>query len=85
MTIAICKNRGTKKWGAFNKCNNCGFEPKIKDDLAESMLLSSHYFDQKTLEALSLVFQSGKPPKIDKQSRSLVKEQLHQLYSFLDV
>ena len=69
MTLAICKICGTNKWGAFNQCNNCGFEPKTEDELAESIFLSDHYFDQKTLKEISLAFQSGKPPKLDKQSK----------------
>jgi uncharacterized membrane protein YvbJ len=69
MIIAICKNCGTKKWGAFNQCKHCGFEPKIENELAESMFLTDHYFDKNTLKEISLAFQAGKSPKIDKHKK----------------
>jgi len=73
MIKAICKHCGTKKWGTFNQCRNCGFEPKTKDDLAESMFLSDHYFDKHTLKEISLAFQPEKSPKIDKQTINMIK------------
>ncbi|MBK8816496.1 MAG: hypothetical protein IPN42_13800 [Methylococcaceae bacterium] len=78
MTIAICKSCGKEKWGAFNECDNCGFIPNTEDELAESLILSDHYFDKVTLSNISLAFQTGKPPKIDEHSKNKVKSKLHQ-------
>lgn len=78
MTLAICKNCGKEKWGAFNECDRCGFVPNNEDELAESLILSDHYFDKETLNNISLAFQSGKPPKIDEHSKEKIKSQLHQ-------
>lgn len=77
MTIAICICCGKEKWGAFNQCENCGFTPNTEDELVESVFLSGHYFKKSTLEDISIAFQSGNPPKIDPESKEMIKSQLH--------
>ena len=72
MTIAVCFKCGAAKWGAFNSCDQCGASPHSEDDLALSMLLSDHYFDETGRKELSAAIAAGNPPRLDEETRRKV-------------
>ena len=62
MTLAVCFKCGSQKVGAFCPCPDCGQEPKTEDELAVSMVMTDHYFDQASLDRMSeLTRRNGKP------------------------
>jgi len=60
MTIAVCLGCGEFKFGAFNSCGKCGAKPRDVDELALSLAMSDHYFDEPTLEQISKTFEQEK-------------------------
>lgn len=69
MTMAICIKCGERKWGAFNPCARCGTQPGSEDELALSLAMSDHYFDDAGLDQLGDAVRSGKPPHLSPASR----------------
>ena len=61
MTKAVCVECGHIKFGSFTECGECGFLPASEIDLAYSLALTDHYFDQKTLQKISKNMRAGKP------------------------
>jgi hypothetical protein len=53
VTIAICFKCGHFKKGAFNPCEYCAVSPRSEEELALSIVLTDHYFNQVNLEQLS--------------------------------
>lgn len=60
MTIAVCTGCGRKKFGAFCRCDHCGFTPSSEEDRAKSVMLSDHHYTPFELDILSKSIQSGK-------------------------
>ena len=61
MTIAVCVKCGGIKFGGFTTCGECGFLPASDLDLAYSLALTDHYFDQNTLQEISKHMKAGQP------------------------
>jgi RecJ-like exonuclease len=68
MTIAICTACGTKKFGAFSPCDECGFTPSSNDERAKSVLLSDHHYTQAQLDELSRAIKVGQTILYDSAS-----------------
>ena len=64
MTSALCLNCGNIKWGAFNRCRVCGYEPK-KDEYDNFLLATTHNYDIGYLESRGKEIQNGEIPKFD--------------------
>ena len=61
MTKAVCVECGHIKFGSFTECGECGFLPAAEIDLAYSVALTDHYFDQNTLQKISKNMKAGRP------------------------
>jgi hypothetical protein len=59
MTIAICIQCGTRKFGAFSPCAKCGFTPTSSTEQAKSVLLSNHHHTRDEIDQLCKMIQSG--------------------------
>ena len=53
MTQAVCMKCGARKFGAYNECPQCGYEPSGEVELAESLALTGHYLSPKGLNFMS--------------------------------
>lgn len=65
MTVAVCFKCGAFKSGAFNPCEKCGAKPNGYDEMALSMAISDHHFDQQSLERIAVEIQAGRPVPVD--------------------
>lgn len=65
MTIAICTECGTRKFGAFSPCDHCGFTPDSSTEKAKSVLLSDHHYTPFELDIIGKSIRSGKPIPYD--------------------
>ena len=70
MTVAICIECGSKKFGAFNSCAACKYRPTDPDDLAKSMVFTDHYFGQDQLGEIGTKIASGENIELDDQTLS---------------
>ncbi|MFC1778132.1 hypothetical protein ACFL3I_12470 [Pseudomonadota bacterium] len=70
MTQAICLFRGKSKFGAFSSCDSCRKEPVTENDRFVSLLLTDHYFDLQSLEAIGQNIIKGKELVIDPKKKS---------------
>ena len=61
MTTAVCVKCGGIKHGGFTTCGECGFLPASEFDLAYSLALTDHYFDQNKLQEISKDMRAGQP------------------------
>jgi hypothetical protein len=61
MTIALCVNCGSLKFGSFVSCNDCGFVPESEIDMAYSLAISDHYFKKEVLDQISEAMKNGHP------------------------
>lgn len=64
MTVAICFKCGNFKKGAFNPCEKCNALPKSEEELALSIVITDHYFNQLNLEQLSVCIKNGGKPEL---------------------
>ncbi|MDR5728592.1 MAG: hypothetical protein RB191_14295 [Terriglobia bacterium] len=71
MTIAICIQCGTRKFGAFSPCATCGFTPTTSTEQAKSVLLSDHHHTRDELDQLGSIIQSGDPVVYDAPALAL--------------
>ena len=70
MPTAVCFRCGEFKFGAFCPCQ-CGAMPQTEDELAISLAMTDHYFDEPTLQQLGAAIQkTGTPPALDPQSHA---------------
>jgi len=76
MTVAVCFKCGEIKHGAFNHCDKCGARPVTEDDLAMSMAMTDHYHKEPTLRQMGQDIKSGRPPKLDPESRKWLIEDI---------
>jgi hypothetical protein len=53
MTIAVCVGCGSKKFGAWTTCRECGLLPHTEIDVAYSLVLTDHYFSREVLDQIS--------------------------------
>jgi hypothetical protein len=65
LTIAICAKCGVTKFGAFNPCDQCGYEPPSTLEKAKSILLSDHHHTKAELEMIGEAIRSGRPVAYD--------------------
>jgi ribosomal protein L40E len=71
VTIAICIQCGTRKFGAFSPCAKCGFTPTASAEQAKSVLLSDHHHTRDELDQLGRTIQSGHPIVYDATALAL--------------
>jgi hypothetical protein len=69
MTIAVCFQCGAQKFGAFCPCGECRAVPQTEDELALSLAMTDHYFDQQTLDQMGAAVRDGKPPHLSPETR----------------
>lgn len=70
MTTAVCFRCGKLKFGAFCPCE-CGAMPQTEDELAISLAMTDHYFDEPTLLQIgAAVKMNGAPPALDPESHA---------------
>lgn len=64
MTIALCFNCGSKKFGSYNRCDACDMIPGTDDDFAWSLGFSDHYLPVEVLDMTSRHMLAGgrRPP-----------------------
>ena len=65
MTIAICTACGTRKFGAFTPCKECGFTPQSNEERAKSVLLSDHHFTHAQLDEIGNEIKIGQTTVYD--------------------
>ncbi len=65
MTYAVCEKCGTRKFGAFSPCDQCGFTPVSSGDQAKAILLSDHHHTHAELDVLTNKIRSGQPIAYD--------------------
>jgi RecJ-like exonuclease len=65
MTIAICTECGSTKFGAFSQCEDCGFTPSSDAERAKSVMMSDHHYTPFELEILSESLRTGKQINYD--------------------
>ena len=75
MTVAVCFKCGAIKFGAFNPCSNCMGFPQTEDDLALSMAMTDHHFDEADLRKMGETIRRGIRPTLDPAQ----KEQMLQM------
>jgi len=61
VTIAICIRCGETKFGAWTRCEACGFEPASTTDLAKSLVATDHYFSVDYLHHAAEGLKRGRP------------------------
>lgn len=83
MTVAVCYKCGEFKFGAFTPCEHCGALPATEDDLALSLMMTDHYFDRKTLDAMSTEVKNGKPLRLAPETRETLVRQIREFPGLL--
>jgi len=58
MTNAVCIKCGAIKFGAFNPCHECGFQPS-QDELMQSLQLTDHYHSLEELKRMGEAIAHG--------------------------
>jgi hypothetical protein len=61
VTVAVCIRCGAIKRGALTPCPECGFEPREKEEKAQSMVLIDRFLSKEDLSAISERIKSGQP------------------------
>jgi len=61
VTVAVCIRCGAIKRGALTPCPECGFEPREKEEKAQSMALIDRFLSKEDLSAISERIKSGQP------------------------
>jgi hypothetical protein len=59
MTLAVCMACGSRKFGAFLPCPECGHVPATPEEQAKAMILSDHVMDPASLDGISASIRSG--------------------------
>lgn len=70
MTKAVCFNCGSMKFGAFVECKECHLRPISDDDLAMSLAMTDHYFDENTMKVMAADIKRGEKLKLDDASKA---------------
>ncbi len=68
MTLAICIRCGAKKFGAFVRCDQCGFRPASEEDLAKSLMVTDHYFQPEALQQVASDISAGRTFEFNRQN-----------------
>jgi hypothetical protein len=68
MTVAVCLKCGAIKHGAFTECRKCGHHPDDEEDLTKHLLVTDHFHDRKTLDAIAARIKAGLPIEFDPES-----------------
>ena len=69
MTAAVCFKCGAIKFGAFCPCDECEAAPSSEDELALSLAMTDHYFDQATLDQMGAAVRDGHPPQLSPEDQ----------------
>ena len=78
MTVAVCFNCGSFKFGAFTSCKKCGALPESDDDLAFSMMLTDHFETEEDLASIGQKIEAnGSKAKIAPEQRDEIFEILN--------
>ncbi len=73
MTVAVCTNCGTLKYGAFSPCEECHARPTTNDEFVRSFAFSDRYLDRATMDEVSeYVRKNGEPPEMTPEAYSLI-------------
>lgn len=73
MTVAVCLKCGEFKHGAFTRCEACGYEPDDDESLTKHLLVTDHYHNRETLEAIAARVKAGEPITFDPQTLEAAK------------
>jgi hypothetical protein len=84
MTVAICYKCGEFKFGAFTPCAKCGAMPQNEDDLALSLAMTDHYFDEPTLKQMGAKVKDGTPPRLDPETHANFVREIRGLSGLLE-
>lgn len=76
MTIAVCFRCGSFKFGSLCSCDNCLAVPISEDEIARSLVMSDHYFDQSTLEEIGGRIATGGAIHFDSDSLKMITKGL---------
>jgi hypothetical protein len=68
VTVAVCLRCGEFKQGAFVPCPKCGYVPDDDESLTKHLLVTDHYLDIESLEALANRVKEGQPVEFDPES-----------------
>jgi len=79
MTTALCFKCGEFKFGAFGPCKACRTAPKYEDELAYSLAMTDHYFDEHTLLQIKHDIRSGEPPSLDPGTKAQLIKQIRSM------
>lgn len=79
MTTAVCFKCGEFKFGAFGPCRACGTAPSNEDELAYSLAMTDHYFDQQTLAQIKQAIRNGEPPSLDPGTKAQLVKQIRSM------
>jgi hypothetical protein len=67
------------KFGAFLPCMQCQHQPKSEDELAISLAMTDHYFDENDLKEIAEQVREGNPPALDEESKEQLVAQIRKL------
>ena len=84
MTIAICIRCGETKFGAWTRCEACGFEPASTTDLAKSLVATDHYFSVDYLHRAAEGLKRGRPLVFSGEQIAECAAQIEAQMYFLD-
>jgi hypothetical protein len=74
MTIAVCFKCGSNKFGSLCSCDNCLAVPKSKDEIARSLVMSDHFFDEMTLNEIGKRIASRRKIEFDPYTIKIVSK-----------
>ena len=64
----MCLRCGEFKHGAFNPCLKCGYTPDDDESLTKHLLVTDHYHNRETLDAIAARVKAGEPVTFDPES-----------------
>jgi hypothetical protein len=76
VTIAICFNCGEFKHGALTLCKKCNTVPKSEESVALSIVITDHYFDESTLNHISISMKKGSKVELSSELLRVWIEQI---------
>ena len=79
MRMSLCFKCGSKKSGAFNKCQKCGVSPQTEEEFSLSIALTDYYFGKTVLDQIGADIEKGFPFHLDPQARQNLFQMRHTL------
>lgn len=75
ITVAVCTNCGTLKYGAFYPCPDCNVRPTNDHEFVQSFAFSNRYLDRATLEEVGdIIRNTGEPPEMTKEAYDMISK-----------